>query len=374
MTKENEKRLMSDLHFEKINLPDVHIVHGKEFPVAYNLLSSEINPSSEKVSQFLEEIGSTGWFNKQIQDHGTLVLRGLGSTDPATITKFIKIIGFSNGDIPFVQVGSTATRTKLSDVLTTANEGNPDLYIGQHNEFSRFVKYPTKLFFACQKINGQGGETPITHGAEMFDALYKKDSVGTERLGKEDILFNQIWPFITPNRTSWYDFFCFGRNIKPEDDLATRKAKAELLIKEYVSEDFYWDKENNLVVNEHSEPIKKYHRPDGEEFPVFFNSLPVYYEDYKGSFCDSYKKTSVITYDNGKQIPDEYLENVLQKSIDLAYSHAWQEGDIAIVDNYQVSHGRAPWKNGDRVILVSMWDTPNKPVYQPWKGENSIKT
>jgi alpha-ketoglutarate-dependent taurine dioxygenase len=34
-----------------------------------------------------------------------------------------------------------------------------------------------------------------------------------------------------------------------------------------------------------------------------------------------------------------------------------QPGDIALVDNYQVSHARAPWTKGDRKILVSMWDT-----------------
>lgn len=32
-----------------------------------------------------------------------------------------------------------------------------------------------------------------------------------------------------------------------------------------------------------------------------------------------------------------------------------EEGDLLLVDNFQVSHGREPWE-GERRILVSMWD------------------
>jgi hypothetical protein len=32
-----------------------------------------------------------------------------------------------------------------------------------------------------------------------------------------------------------------------------------------------------------------------------------------------------------------------------------EEGDLLLVDNFQVSHGREPWE-GDRKILVSMWE------------------
>jgi len=32
-----------------------------------------------------------------------------------------------------------------------------------------------------------------------------------------------------------------------------------------------------------------------------------------------------------------------------------EEGEILLVDNFQASHGRKPWK-GDRRILVSLWE------------------
>ncbi|QPG75833.1 hypothetical protein FOA43_003195 [Brettanomyces nanus] len=358
---------MTELRLEKITLPNVHVVHGLEFPVAYKLVGERID--SEEVIKFLNEKGKTGWFNDQVKQHGAIVLRGFGSTSPQVISKFIKAIGYSSGDRPFQQAGTTAKRTKLTDVITTANEGLPSLFIDQHNEFSRFVQYPTKLFFACEKLTAEGGETPITHGGEYFENIYKSRPKDVRSLAKRGLFMRQTWPFKTPNSTSWADFFCFGRNIDQEkDDLETKKKKAEILIKSHVSKDFFWDKDNNLVVDQHTDPIRVYKRPDGFAFPTFFNSIATYYADYKDTYFDVYKKTSFLKYNDDEQIPDEFLDDVLKASEDLAYAHTWEEGDLAIVDNYQVSHGRYPWKNGKRTILVSMWDTPNKPEYPVWKG------
>ncbi|VEU22873.1 DEKNAAC103961 [Brettanomyces naardenensis] len=362
---------MPDLGFEKIHLADAHIVHGLEFPVAYKLVGEG---STRDIVEFLTKKGETGWFNDQVKLHGAIVLRDLGSTDPGTISEFIEAIGYSSGDKPFRQAGTTAKRTKLTDVITTANEGSPALYIDQHNEFSRFVQYPTKLFFACEKSTAEDGRTPITHGGEYFDNLYREHRREVEGLGRRGLFMRQTWPYETPNKTSWSDFFCFGRYIdKEKDDLDTKKQKAEVLIKSYVSKSFFWDPHNNLVVDQHTDPIRVYKRPDGVEFPAFFNSIATYYSDYKETYHDVYRKTSFLKYNDGEQIPDEFLDEILKASRDLAYPHTWKEGDIAIVDNYQVSHGRYPWKNGERTILVSMWDTPDKPEYPVWNGTTETK-
>jgi hypothetical protein len=35
-----------------------------------------------------------------------------------------------------------------------------------------------------------------------------------------------------------------------------------------------------------------------------------------------------------------------------------ESGDLLLVDNFQVSHGREPWE-GERLVLVSMWEGAN---------------
>ncbi len=38
---------------------------------------------------------------------------------------------------------------------------------------------------------------------------------------------------------------------------------------------------------------------------------------------------------------------------ELSFDLAWQAGDVALIDNYQVMHGRRPFK-GQRRVLASL--------------------
>lgn len=66
-------------------------------------------------------------------------------------------------------------------------------------------------------------------------------------------------------------------------------------------------------------------------------------------------------YGDGTIIPREYLEKMEEIVSGLEVDLLLGEGEILLVDNFQVSHGRKPWK-GDRRILVSLWEgaTPIK--------------
>jgi hypothetical protein len=57
-------------------------------------------------------------------------------------------------------------------------------------------------------------------------------------------------------------------------------------------------------------------------------------------------------YGDKGPIPKKYLHRMWELSQEIAVMCALQEGDLILVDNYQVSHGRAPWFKGDRNVLV----------------------
>lgn len=347
------------VELEKIPLKDRHIVNGNEFPVAYKPDSSA---SISETIQLLKKKAKEGFFNKALEDNGAIVLR-LGNTDPEVLSQYIKAIGYGSGKVPFEQNGSTAERTQITDILTTANEGPGEIELYQHNEFSRFTAYPTTLFFACIKYTAQGGETPIVHGAETFQDVKKQNPTFIKELARRGLLFEQIWSYHSPNRTGWQDKYSFGKDINPTDDLEQRKKKAGKVCSERISKDYNWDQENNLVVREHTEPIKLYENGDNK-YGVLFNSVPTFYGDIRDK-KNSYGKTTDISYDdNGEPIAHKDLNLILESSLNNEYNHSWVPGDLAIVNNYQVSHGRKPWRNGERKVIVSMWDTPNKPEYK----------
>ncbi|VEU20732.1 DEKNAAC101543 [Brettanomyces naardenensis] len=358
-------------------------IHNHTFPVAYHLSG----PASQSdVEQLLKAKSEEGFFNSVLKEHGAIVLR-LGNPDPAVLSTYIKIIGKGSGDSPFQQIGSTAQRTQITDILTNANESSPELEIFQHNEFSRFNRYPTKLYFACSKYEvtksdgGEGkdgpngadhphssvqtiGQTPLVHGRELFDALQQKVPLLITELSKRGLYMEQVWKYETDDHTGWTDKYSFGRDILEGDSLEQKKKKAEPLIAEYVSKDFHWDPStNDLIVGEHTQPLRTYEN-ESESYGVSFNSIPTFYAGMKYK-KNSYGKTRSISYDDGGEISEYYLDTILETSRELEYNHEWEEGDIVIVDNYQVSHGRKPWK-GVKKVLVSMWDKPSKAKFEGW--------
>ncbi|KAG7852977.1 hypothetical protein KL941_000027 [Ogataea angusta] len=355
---------MTVLKLEKIVLPHAHVFRGREFPVAYNLHNSDDSHSPDEVAAFLAELGAREFFNEQLKNHGVVVLRHTGTTDPEVISRYVEAIATSSGDEEFEQTGVTAKRTIVTPHLSTANEGPSNLAIYQHNEFSRFLKYPSRLFFVCTRYKAAGGATPLVHGGELFASLEQVYPDFLTELGNKGLYMKQTWPLETDNSTAWRDYFCFGRDLHTNEDLETQKNKASVLVEEYVSKDYYFDENNDLIVGQHSRPIRNYRVSETESYPVLFNSIAAYYADSKFK-SNAYQKTAALDYDNSEPIPIKYLDELLEQSIKLAYHHEWQEGDIAIVDNHQVSHGREPWA-GERHVLVSMWDQKNKPEYEPW--------
>ncbi|EGV65459.1 hypothetical protein PSN45_002362 [Yamadazyma tenuis] len=354
----------------KINLPNTHIVNGNEFPVAFDLQAADtFKENSDKVAAFLSKTAKSQFFNNALAKHGAVVIRNTGTIDPDTIGKYIAAIGTGSGDEFFEQHGSTAQRTEITNYLSTANEGPSSTYIHQHNEFSRFTKYPTRLFFVCTKMGKEtkGGETPIVHGAEFFNKLQENVPDLVDSLSKRGLLYEQTWNFTSQTKTSWWDYFCFGREITKEDTLEVRKQKAAISVAANVSKDFSWGDDNSLEVYQHTDPIRVHTDPTtGKKNPTVFCSIATYYHTSKDANANT--PTKPLMYDDNHEIIDEkLLEKAFQIAFDVSYEHQWQEGDIAIVDNYQVSHGRCPWSDGPRTILVSMWDTPGKPEYPAWK-------
>lgn len=352
----------------RLVLSDAHIVNGNEFPAAYSFDADvPFKQSPEKVIAYLRKKAESNFFNKALATHGAIIIHNIGTTDPEIISQYINAIGKGSGDEFFEQNGSTAKRTEITELLSTANEGPSSTYIHQHNEFSRFKRYPSKLFFVCTKYGPgtKGGQTPIVHGAEFFNFLEAKVPDLVHNLATRGLYYAQVWADVTTTRTSWKDYFCFGREIKDDDELAVAKQKAEENVRANVSDDYEWVDGNDLLVHQHTQPVRSYvNKYTNQSAPTMFTSLATYFYQYKTKSYNT--PTSQLKYNDGGPINTDALEVLLQASIDLSYEHDWREGDIAIVDNYQVSHGRCPWSDGPRDIIVSMWDTPKKEDYGVW--------
>jgi len=60
-----------------------------------------------------------------------------------------------------------------------------------------------------------------------------------------------------------------------------------------------------------------------------------------------------LTFGNSKPITAEHMARAIELSEELTRDIAWQAGDVALIDNYKVMHGRHPFA-GKRRVLASL--------------------
>jgi hypothetical protein len=60
-----------------------------------------------------------------------------------------------------------------------------------------------------------------------------------------------------------------------------------------------------------------------------------------------------VYFGDGSAIPDNVLDTVREVYRQTAISFPWQPGDILMLDNRLVAHGRNPY-TGDRKVIVAM--------------------
>ncbi|MFJ6737354.1 TauD/TfdA family dioxygenase [Streptomyces sp. NPDC091279] len=62
-----------------------------------------------------------------------------------------------------------------------------------------------------------------------------------------------------------------------------------------------------------------------------------------------------VTFADGSPVPAAYVRHVKETGLRLAVDVGWNAGDLLLVDNVLVGHGRRPF-TGPRRVLVAMSD------------------
>lgn len=83
--------------------------------------------------------------------------------------------------------------------------------------------------------------------------------------------------------------------------------------------------------------------------PVFINSmLPVLWQEGNG------KVTSLVRLEDGSKIPDAVVKEITEVAARWTRNIPWQKGDLALVDNRRVMHGRNSFKDNARELYSRM--------------------
>lgn len=281
------------------------------------------------------------WLEEQLLAHGAVLFRGFSIR---TQELFQDAVTFLGGDT-LNYVDGNSPRSKLGGGVYTSTEYPPEFFISLHNELSYSARWPSRVFFCCIVAPGEGGETPL---ADSRGILRRLPAHVRDAFVQKQVKYIRNLHGGAGLGPSWQKTF------EAED-----RATVEQFLQETDS-DFQWNDDGSLTVTQ-IRPATAVHPRTGEE--VWFNQAdqfhpsthpPAVYESLM-AFYDGREDLmpQTASFGDGTPMDRALLDEVRRAAGEEMRLFPWQEGDLLMVDNMLVAHGRRPFR-GARKILVAM--------------------
>ncbi|MBO3750531.1 TauD/TfdA family dioxygenase [Streptosporangiaceae bacterium NEAU-GS5] len=239
-------------------------------------------------------------------------------------------------------VHGNSPRTKVGRNLYTSTEYPPEYTISMHNELSYAAAWPSRLLFYCGTAAASGGATPVVDGVQWLESL--DDEVRTAFAG--GIRYVQNLHSGLGLGKSWQDTF----ETTDRDEVAAFLSAS--------AAEWQWLPDGVLRISQ-IRPATTKHPVTGAE--VWFNQADQWHPAALGDetaaalaeIMPPEELPQWVTFANGAPIPPDYVIQARDRGLAHAVDVDWQDGDLLLIDNVLVGHGRRPF-TGARRILVAM--------------------
>ncbi|WP_151483926.1 TauD/TfdA family dioxygenase [Streptomyces albicerus] len=274
-----------------------------------------------------------------VAEHGSVLVRGLGLRDPATISAVFRRL--TAGLI--TEKEAFAPRRAYSDGVYSSSKWPPNQPMCMHHELSYRLEFPGLMLFACLIAPTDGGATGVADSPAVLDAL---PTELTERFEREGWLLTRSYndeigtsfaeAFGTADRGTVEDYCRAGAiefEWQSDGGLHTRQRRSAV-VRHPVTGRRSWFNQiaflNEWTMNrEVHEYLIDVYGPDGLPFNTRFG--------------------------NGAPIDENLVELLNQVYETHTVREPWQAGDLMLVDNIRTAHSREPFE-GPREVLVAMAD------------------
>lgn len=274
---------------------------------------------------------------RQLADGGAVLLRGFGATSAEDFDAVVTALGLAN--FPYERSLSNAVRVNRTPRVFSANEAPPDVRIFFHHEMAQTPLFPQWIFFFCEQAPASGGQTPLCRSDLLYDRLRARHETfvaDCERLG---LRYTNVMPGEDDPESG------MGRSWRGTLGVDTARA-AERRLGE-LGYRFRWLDDGCLEATTPALPAVMT-LADGRR--TFFNQLIAAFSGWKDRRNDP---ANAIRHGDGTPLDAAAVRDAAEIAEELAYDHAWQAGDIVLVDNRRVMHARRPY-TGTRKVLASL--------------------
>jgi alpha-ketoglutarate-dependent taurine dioxygenase len=274
---------------------------------------------------------------EQLATHGAILFRGCGVADAQAFDDFVA--GFDLPNFPYNESLSNAVRHNCTPRVFTANEAPRDVEIFLHHEMAQTPYFPSHLFFFCEQAAAAGGATPLCRSDVLLKKLSEQLPDFVARCRAHGARYSLTMP-AEADATSGQ-----GRSWRQTLAVDTKEAaEVRLASLEY---DWQWLPDGAIRTTTPALSLIR-NAPSGNE--VFFNQLIA-------AFCgwqdQRNERTRSVTYGDGSAFDDADVQAAVEIAYDLVFDLPWESGDVALIDNHQVMHGRRPF-SGQRSVLASL--------------------
>jgi hypothetical protein len=275
--------------------------------------------------------------DQSLQQSGAILFRGFDVADHDAFDA--AVTGYGDENFPYAESLSNAVRINLTPRVFTANEAPPETAIFLHHEMAQTPIYPSKLFFQCVIAADEGGATPICRSDVLLDAMRVEVPDLVEKFATLGVRYTNVMPSQNDAGSGQ------GRSWKSTLGVETVEA-AEARLAE-LGYDWSWQDDARLrATSPRLDAVRTL--PDGRT--VFFNQLIAAWRGWKDNRNTPGKS---VTFGDGTPIGEADMEAAVRLSDALIFDVPWQAGDVVLVDNFLVMHGRRPFK-GKRRVLASL--------------------
>lgn len=280
-----------------------------------------------------------GWLEQSLDRHGAILFRNFGLSEVSGFERAVaaicpSLLNYFEG---------TSPRKMLGRAVYTSTEYPAEYVVSLHNEMSYAHKWPGKIFFFCHTAPQQGGQTPIADSRKVFELIdpqvrgkfiekgvkYVRNLHGGNGPG---LAWQTV--FETDDRAK-VEQYCQEGDIdlcwRPDGGLRTSQVRPAVARHPKTGELLWFNQAHNFHPSDLGEE-------EAEDLLAIFDE-----EDLPNNAC----------YGDGSPFETAALAAVRSAYAGATRVFPWQAGDLLMLDNMMVAHGRMPF-SGPRKILVAM--------------------
>ncbi len=273
---------------------------------------------------------------QDLHRHGAVLFRGFGCDTPERFSEAVAACTDELVEFP----GGAAIRTRVDGKVFTSSEYPNELDIRLHSEFCYSSTWPMKLFFCCIEAPVDCGQTPLVDNRALYRAMPADIRETFAALGVRYLRgygYNRTWQrsYETDDRAD-VEEICRneGRTVEwvGDDELRTWETRPAVATHPVTGEDLWFNFAHGFHVSRMDEGIRSALSEGGDADDL--NLWP------NNAF-----------YGDGSPIPDDVVAWINATVEAHAVDWSWERGDLVMVDNMLVAHGRRPYTGPRRVLL-----------------------